>query len=113
MYQESSDNVIRLWRQEYNYPKEYETKEELSEAHDKAAQFFPESSIIHYVDNQGKYVLNIKEPVKDLSANNHSYRYTQEMMQIKRQAILDGNFMQAPNGKKSNLTERQWLQVRT
>lgn len=58
-------------------------------------------------------MLNIKEPVKDLSTDNTSYRYTQEMMQIKRQAILDGNFMLAPNGKQTNLTERQWLQVRT
>lgn len=93
MYEEPSDNVIRLWRQEYNHPMEYKTKEELNEAHEKAVQFFPESSIIHYVDNEGNYVLNIKEPVENLSANNQSYRYTQEMMQIKRQAILDGNFM--------------------
>ena len=37
----------------------------------------------------------------------------QEMQHIKERAMADGTFMQAPNGKRTNLTERQWLQVRT
>ena len=36
-----------------------------------------------------------------------------EMQAIAKQAKTDGTFMQAPNGKPSNLNERQWLQVRT
>ena len=36
-----------------------------------------------------------------------------ETLQIKHKAKLDGTFMLAPNGKPTNLTERQWLQVRT
>lgn len=36
-----------------------------------------------------------------------------EMDEIKKSAIADGTFMKAPNGKPTNLTERQWLQVRT
>ena len=36
-----------------------------------------------------------------------------EMQQIKDAALADGTFMKAPNGKRSNLNERQWLQVRT
>ena len=36
-----------------------------------------------------------------------------EMQAIKQKAIADGTFMKAPNGKPTNLTERQWLQVRT
>ena len=39
--------------------------------------------------------------------------YTQEMNNIKKRAIADGIFMKAPNGNPTNLTERQWLQVRT
>ena len=42
-----------------------------------------------------------------------SSNYTSEMQQIKDQAIANGTFMKAPNGKPTNLTERQWLQVRT
>ena len=40
-------------------------------------------------------------------------QYTPEMQSIKDKAIADGTFMKAPNGKPTNLTERQWLQVRT
>ena len=36
-----------------------------------------------------------------------------EMDTIKQKAVADGTFMKAPNGKPTNLTERQWLQVRT
>lgn len=39
--------------------------------------------------------------------------YTAEMQSIKEQAIANGTFMKAPNGNPTNLTERQWLQVRT
>lgn len=37
----------------------------------------------------------------------------QELQQIKNEAIANGTFMKAPNGKDTNLNERQWLQVRT
>ena len=39
--------------------------------------------------------------------------YTDEMNQIKEEAIANGTYMLAPNGKHTNLNERQWLQVRT
>ena len=39
--------------------------------------------------------------------------YTNEMQQIKDQAIANGTFMKAPNGNPTNLNEKQWLQVRT
>ena len=45
------------------------------------------------------------------------YRITpevrEEMKTIKEQAEKDGTFMNAPNGLRSNLTEEQWLMVRT
>lgn len=39
--------------------------------------------------------------------------YNEELLSLKNKAIANGTFMKAPNGKDSNLTERQWLQVRT
>ena len=36
-----------------------------------------------------------------------------EMDEIKKRAVADGTFMKAPNGKPTNLTEKQWIQVRT
>ena len=38
---------------------------------------------------------------------------TEELQSIKTKAQSDGTFMLAPNGEPTNLTERQWLQVRT
>jgi hypothetical protein len=35
------------------------------------------------------------------------------MQEIKDEAIADGTFMKAPNGNPTNLTEKQWLHVRT
>ena len=36
-----------------------------------------------------------------------------EKASIKKKAVADGTFMKAPNGKDTNLTEDQWLSVRT
>lgn len=41
------------------------------------------------------------------------YNTADETADIKARSIADGTFMKAPNGKDTNLTERQWLQVRT
>ena len=42
-----------------------------------------------------------------------SSRLSPELQVIKDQAKADGSFMKAPNGRPTNLTEKQWLQVRT
>lgn len=39
--------------------------------------------------------------------------YNEELQTLKNKVIANGTFMKAPNGKNSNLNERQWLQVRT
>lgn len=49
----------------------------------------------------------------DDSYRNIKLEYLEEMQSIKQQAIANGTFLKALNGKKSNLDERQWLQVRT
>ena len=61
--------------------------------------------------NRGRYARR-----KAKLATDTSYRETEfsrEMQSIKEQAIANGTFMKAPNGNPTNLTERQWLQVRT
>lgn len=47
--------------------------------------------------------------------NLSSYRsfVEKEKASIKKKAVADGTFMKAPNGKDTNLTEDQWLSVRT
>lgn len=47
--------------------------------------------------------------------NLSSYRsfVEKEKASIRKKAVSDGTFMKAPNGKNTNLTEDQWLSVRT
>ena len=52
-----------------------------------------------------------KSGITEISDNDSNY--SNEMQTIKEQAIANGTFMKAPNGNSTNLTERQWLQVRT
>lgn len=60
-------------------------------------------------DNELRYILsksydNLKVLRKTISP---------EELAIMQLAKLDGTYMKAPNGERSNLSERQWLQVRT
>ena len=59
--------------------------------------------------NAGRYIDAEEHPFEGVRYQ----EYTFEMQQIKDQAIADGTFMKTPNGKPTNLNERQWLQVRT
>ena len=66
---------------------------------------------LYYSINRGKY---FRKSVKESDITRFSKEsYTSEMNTIKEQAIANGTFMKAPNGKLTNLNERQWLQVRT
>jgi hypothetical protein len=52
----------------------------------------------------------LKDAIKDYFDKE---TYNDELLSLKKKAIADGTFMKAPNGKPTNLNERQWLQVRT
>ena len=56
---------------------------------------------------RGKFKSGITE------ISNNDSNYSNEIQTIKEQTIANGTFMKAPNGNHTNLTERQWLQVRT
>ena len=56
---------------------------------------------------------NLTERVNGNRGGATRYNTADETADIKARAIADGTFMKAPNGKDTNLTERQWLQVRT
>lgn len=47
------------------------------------------------------------------NTQNDTNNYSSEEQGIIDKAKKDGTFMKAPNGKHTNLTERQWVQVRT
>lgn len=63
---------------------------------------------LHYEDEMAQY---LKEHGN--KAIQQAIAEQQEMQDIKAKAQANGTFMKAPNGKDTNLTERQWLQVRT
>lgn len=66
---------------------------------------------LFYRINNGKYREQALHST-DVTRNREE-EYTPEMQSIKNKAIANGTFMKAPNGKPTNLNERQWLQVRT
>lgn len=55
-----------------------------------------------------------KNNLGESSGNDVMYRDDDvEISKIKEEAIANGTFMKAPNGKPTNLNETQWVQVRT
>lgn len=80
-----------------------------------------QSQLWKHMQNMGLSVSGSKGMQEFLKTHNlqsvqqaiESPEVQKEMDEIKQKAIADSTFMKAPNGRKSNLTERQWLQVRT
>lgn len=63
------------------------------------------------IDNRSNYVIFNEN---DLDIVEHTrFRKTKEEQSIIDKAKEDGTYMKAPNGKPTNLTEKQWVQVRT
>lgn len=65
-YQESSENVIKLWERDYKEPKTFKSFEELEEARTEALRFFPEMAVTYHKGYNGDYVLTIRKPLKNL-----------------------------------------------
>ena len=76
-------------------------------ADERMAKIKEQSGVIDLVEEAKKAV------AREEAKGNVSFRITPEMKEIKKQAEKDGTFMKAPNGQPTNLTEEQWLMVRT
>ena len=59
-------------------------------------------------ENEGTFDINNKDIRKSVRKD-----IVKEMYDVIAKAKADGTYLKAPNGKKSNLNERQWAQVRT
>ena len=106
-YYESGENVRKLWEKDYSEPIIVNSESELSASVAKAKTFFPADAITTYKDNKGNFVLRIAEPVTSSSID-------KEIQDILAKAPRDSQGrLLAPNGKVSNLTEKQYAQVRT
>ncbi len=53
------------------------------------------------------------DEISSTTIEEYNEELSSELQEIKDKAIADGTFMKAPNGRNSNLNEKQWLQVRT
>lgn len=65
-----------------------------------------------YRDKLGQRNENISQGTKTMQIDTQQ-KLEEELQSIKEKAIANGTFMKAPNGKPTNLNEKQWLQVRT
>ena len=102
MSQEQAD----LWERYYQKPKRFKTLQELNRAKQTALKFFKKEAISEYIDADDNYVLKVAKPINK--------NYEKELQDILAKAPRDSQGrLLAPNGKPSNLTERQYAQVRT
>ena len=72
------------------------------------------------LDWEVKQIINERKGKKDYQKEDDSIRFrlsdndlTEEENRIINDSKQNGTFMKAPNGKDTNLTEKQWVQVRT
>lgn len=72
-YQESGKSVRKLWEMRYNTPQEFKSLRELQVARKDAANFFPQSAIIHYRNAKGNYVLSVKRPVEQANYDKDNF----------------------------------------
>ncbi len=109
---ETSTEEIKTEQEAPVTTEEVETKEEKVEekieVKDEEDSFTNDDDFVDFSDDLiDEFDSNVIESEFD------NIEYTPEMQSIKDKAIANGTFMKAPNGKPTNLNERQWLQVRT
>ena len=127
-----SEEQVTLWEKRYSQPAQFDDVLEAMSYITEAERFFPRESIGLKETLDGKVEVRVTKPVyvgpnmsleefaKEQERQAQEWREVQqrdaieaEKLLIKQKAIADGTFMLAPNGKPSNLTEDQWLSIRT
>ena len=62
---------------------------------------------------EGRLPTPFKDGVSIRNLSSYRSFVEKEKAAVRKKAVADGTFMKAPNGKDTNLTEDQWLSVRT
>ena len=96
-------NMIEVWEKQYSSPINFPTLILANEEYNNAVKIFGKDSISIVERKNGTYDLMVGNPTFE-----SEYKYI--LSNAKRDS--EGNLL-APNGKKSNLDERQYSQVRT
>jgi len=71
------------------------------------------NQLVGHLNDLGIETHGSSEMEEDLRGREEAKVVKAETQAIKDEAIKNGTFMKAPNGKPTKLTEKQWLQVRT
>ena len=100
---EGSKSVVEIWDKQYSSPINFPTIALAREEFANASKIFGDNSVSIIEKKNGTYDLVVGNPTFE-----SEYKYI--LSNAKRDS--EGNLL-APNGKRSNLTERQWVQVRT
>ena len=105
----SSKAQKELWKKVYNKDFKFNSSEELNKAIETAKNYFNPEAITVWKNREGNYVMRVADP-----ENIKEDLYEKEIQDILDKAPRNeqGQLL-APNGKVSNLTERQYAQVRT
>ena len=96
-------NMIEVWEKQYSSPINFPTLTLANEEYNNAVKIFGKDSVSIVERKNGTYDLMVGNPTFE-----SEYKYI--LSNAKRDS--EGNLL-APNGKKSNLDERQYAQVRT
>lgn len=96
-------NMIEVWEKQYSSPINFPTLILANEEYNNAVKIFGKDSVSIVERKNGTYDLMVGNPTFE-----SEYKYI--LSNAKRDS--EGNLL-APNGKKSNLNERQYAQVRT
>ena len=100
---EGSETIVKVWDKQYSSPINFPTIALAREEFNKASRIFGKNSVSIIEKKNGTYDLVVGDP--SLEA-----QYKSILAKAPRDS--EGHLL-APNGKKSNLTERQYAQVRT
>ena len=100
---EGSESIVEVWDKQYSFPINFPTIALAKEEFTNASKIFGNNSVSIIERKNGTYDLVVGNPTFE-----SEYKYI--LSNAKRDS--EGNLL-APNGKKSNLTERQYAQVRT
>lgn len=101
------EKATKIWQEKFSQPAIFDSREDAETYKEGANKFFVQDASYIKRTKDGKYEVTVSEPQETLES------IEKEMQSIKDAAEKNGTFMKAPNGKDTNLTERQWLQVRT
>ena len=67
-YEETVDNVIKIWDKMYAHPITFKKRNDTYKAKKNALRLFPPQAVLLRLNDKGEYILTIRKPVKNLKA---------------------------------------------